>query len=81
MKVEGAGSEAEGTAGVEVTEEAGGGAASQEAVIVEAGVGSEEEGETAEAGEDSQPGTETLLRPSLLFRGFPFITGYRGGSS
>ena len=55
------GSEAEGTAGVEVTEEAGVGAASQEAVIVEAGVGSGEEGETAEAGEDSQPGTETLF--------------------
>ena len=60
------GSEAEGTAGVEVTEEAGGGEASQEVVIVEAGVGSGEEGETAEAGEDSQPGTETLLLPSVL---------------
>ena len=67
------GSEAEGTAGVEVTEEAGGGGASQEAAIVEAGVGSEEEGETAEAGEDSQPGTETLLRPSF-HRGCPYIT-------
>ena len=55
------GSEAEGTAGVEATEEAGAGAASQEVVIAEAGVGSEDEGETAEAGEDSQPGTETLL--------------------
>ena len=69
------GSEAEGTAGVEVTEEAGGGVASQEVVIVEAGVGSGEEGETAEAGEDSQPGTETLLRPSFL-RGCPYITLY-----
>ena len=69
------GSEAEGTAGVEATEEAGGGAASQEVVIVEAGVGSEEEGETAEAGEVSQPGTETLLRPSFL-RGCPYITLY-----
>ena len=74
------GSEAEGTAGVEATEEAGGGVASQEAVIVEAGVGSEEEGETAEAGEDSQPGTETRLRPSFL-RGCPYIRDKGGGSS
>jgi len=65
------GSEAEGTAGVEVTEEAGAGAASQEVVIVEAGVGSGEEGETAEAGEDSQPGEEVEIT-----RGKPLMIKY-----